>query len=206
MKQLQSYIYEALKFDIQKWFQQVYKTMSKLVKNNKTQMIDVDVKKLAKPQTGGFQFEDFVNDKNVKAIIDDDNIGFTVTSQMIQNKKQYFVEKNGETQTELKPECLPYWYQENNNVYFIGLVMFDIKIKHIDEFANLVDIETSLCVQESLPVLKAMLNDFSLHYLNKKGNFRGLTAKPAHPKMKSTLVKLGFTTSKDNKNILVYKL
>ena len=125
---------------------------------------------------------------------------------MLQNPNKYLVDKSGEEEKELKPECLPYWYQQDNNIYFIGIVMYDSSVTYIDEFAHLVDIETSLCVSESVPVLKAMLNDFALHYLNKKGNYKGLTAKPEHPKMKAILNKLGFNPFKDNKDILIYKL
>lgn len=206
MKRLTEYINEQLKPDVQKWLAKVYKTMQSLIKDNKVQPINVDPKKLAKPKKGGFTFEDFANDKTVKTIINDKVLGFTVTAQMLKNPNKYLVDKNGEEEKELKPECLPYWYQQDNNIYFIGIVMYDSSVTYIDEFAHLVDIETSLCVSESVPVLKAMLNDFALHYLNKKGNYKGLTAKPEHPKMRAILTKLGFNSFKDNKDILTYKL
>jgi len=206
MKHLIEYINEQLKPDVQKWLANVYKTMQSLIKDNKVQPIDVDPKKLAKPEKGGFTFDDFTNDKTVKTIINDKVLGFTVTAQMLKNSNKYLVNKSGEEEKELKPECLPYWYQQDNNIYFIGIVMYDSSVTYIDEFAHLVDIETSLCVSESLPVLKAMLNDFALHYLNKKGNYKGLTAKPEHPKMRAILTKLGFSPMKDNKDILIYKL
>ena len=206
MKHLIEYINEQLKPDVQKWLANVYKTMQSLIKDNKVQPINVDPKKLAKPEKGGFTFDDFANDKTVKTIINDKVLGFTVTAQMLQNPNKYLVDKSGEKEKELKPECLPYWYQQDNNIYFIGIVMYDSSVTYIDEFAHLVDIETSLCVSESLPVLKAMLNDFTLHYLNKKGNYKGLTAKPEHPKMRAILIKLGFNSFKDNKDILTYKL
>lgn len=206
MKNLTEYILESIKPDVIKWLKQVYETMQKLIKNNKVQPINVDIKQLAKPQKGGFSFDDFANDKMVKTIVNDKMVGFVVTSQMINNPKMYLVDKNGEEQKELKPECLPYWYQQENNIYFVGIVMFDTSTTYIDEFAHLVGIETSLCVSESTPVLKAILNDFALHYLNKKGNYKGLTAKPTHPKMKAILTKIGFSTFKDNPDILTYKL
>lgn len=206
MKKLTEYITEALKADVQKWFKQVYQTMQSLVKDNKVQPIEVDTKKLAKPKNGGFKFDDFANDKTFKTIVDDKSLGFAVTSQILKNPNKYLIDKSGENEKELKPECIPYWYQQDKNVYFVGIVMYDPSVSYIDEFAHLVDIETSLCVSESTPVLKAILNDFALHYLNKKGNYKGLTAKPEHPKMRAILTKLGFNSFKDNKDILTYKL
>jgi len=206
MKSITVYISEALRGEVSKWIGNVYKTMQSLIKDNKVQPIDVDPKKLAKPKKGGFKFDDFATDKQVKQIVNDKALGFTVISQMIKNPNKYLVDKNSEEEKELKPECLPYWYQQDKNVYFIGIVMFDTTTTHIDDFAHLVAIETSLCVQESTPVLKAMLTDFALHYLNKKGNYKGLTAKPEHPKMRAILTKLGFNSFKDNKDILTYKL
>ena len=40
----------------------------------------------------------------------------------------------------------------------------------------------------------------------KKGKYKGICVKPAHPKLKATFTKLGFTSMKDNKDILTYKL
>ena len=80
MKHLTEYINEQLKPDVQKWLANVYKTMQSLIKDNKVQPINVDPKKLAKPEKGGFAFDDFVNDKTVKTIINDKVLGFTVTA------------------------------------------------------------------------------------------------------------------------------
>ena len=83
--------------------------------------------------------------------------------------------------------------------------MYDKNVTYIDSFIHLINIESSLIVSESLPLLKAMLNDF-IKTINKEGNYNGISAKPTHPKIKATLIKLGFRVSNDNKNLLVYKI
>lgn len=225
MKRLQEFINESLGVKVEKWLKQVYDTMQQLIKDNKLQPIDVDVDNLAKPKNNQtFKFEDFSKDQIVKKIISDKVIGFTVINQMLQMPKKYLIDTNGTEEKELKPECLPYWYRpvttknEANEeetkaskdsidpTYFVGIIMYDKNINYVDGFIHLVGIETSLCVKESTPVLKAMLNDWALHVINKDGNYNGITAKPLHPKMKANLTKLGFTSMKDNKEILTYKL
>ena len=225
MKNLRQFICEALKRDIVAWLQEVYDTMQKLIKNNKLEPLDVDVKQLNKPQKP-FQFDDFANDQTVKKIMADKQIGFTVTNQMFRMPKKYLIDNSGEEEKELKPKIMPYWYrppQEKNEAkaeeetnkqttdaidptYFVGIILYDTSVSYVDNFAHIVGIEASLCVKESTPLLKAMLNDWALHTLNKEGEYTGLTAKPIHPKMKAILTKLGFSSMKDNKDILTYKL
>ena len=216
MKNLTTYIKESLEPKLKKWIDIVYSTMEKLIKDNKIKPLDVNVDKLAKPDKD-FDFNEFILDNTVRKIISNKSIGFTVINQMSQMPKKYLVDKTGDEEKELKPKCLPYWYRpeaqtneaENDDIpptYFVGMVMYDSNVTYVDNFCHLVGIETSLCVKESLPVLKAMLNDFALHHLNKLGNYQGLTAKPVHPKMKAIMIKLGFNPIKDNKDILTYKL
>ena len=225
MKNLREYIYESLKPDIVAWLKEVYDTMQKLIKDNKLEPLNVDVKLLNKPQQA-FQFDDFFNDQTIKKLISDKHIGFTVINQMFQTPKKYLIDGNGDETKELKPKIMPYWYRPSNNAneakaeeetqgettekidptYFVGMILYDTDISYVDNFAHIVGIESSLCVKESTPLLKAMLNDWALHTLNKEGNYSGLSAKPIHPKMKAILLKLGFSVMKDNKDILTYKL
>lgn len=211
MRSLTQYINEALRGEIRKWFKQVYDTMKKLIKDNKLEPIEVDVDKLSKPDKGGFKFDDFATDNIIKDILKNQSLGFTVINQMIKIPTKYMI-NNDEEKTQLKPECLPYWYVESGEkkddqkVYFVGLIMFDTTTKYVEDFCNIMALETSLCVTNSTDVQKAMLNDFALHYLNKKGNYKGLATKPLHPKMKAIFTKLGFRSFKDNKDILTYKI
>ena len=206
MKSLLYYINEALRPEVSKWIAGIYDKMVTLVKEKKINTkLEVDVKRLAKPEKGGFEYDDFSNDKTIKNFIKNNVFGFTVINQMMTNPNKYLVNV-GDTNEDLKPECLPYWYDADSNVYFIGLVMWDKTISYADNFATIVSIESSLLVDDSLSLLKAILNDFSLQYLNKKGTYKGLASKPIHPKMKAILLKLGFKPSQENKEILIYKL
>jgi len=200
MKDILTFITEALKPDVQKWLKQVYRTQQILVKDNKVQPIQIDVKQLNKPKKS-FLYEDITTDATFKNIINDKQVGFVVTSQMLKNPNQYLKDDD----KELKPECYPYWYQEGDNVYFVGICMYDKEVKYIDNFIHLIDIESSLVVSDSAPLNKAILNDF-IKLINKEGNYQGISAKPTHPKMKATLIKLGFNSFKDNKEILTYKI
>ena len=201
MKSFYTYLIEGLKSDVQQWLKKVYQTQQTLIKDNKVQPLQVDVNKLNKPKKS-FTFEDFSTDAIVKKILGDRQVGFTVTNQMIRNPKQYILYD----EKELNPECLPYWYQDRDNIYFVGICIFDKNVSYIDNFVHLIGIESSLIVQESLPLNKAILGDFVKFMEGEKQQFIGISAKPTHPKMKATLIKLGFNSFKDNKEILTYKL
>lgn len=200
MKSLLRYLIEGLKTDVKKWLNNVYKSQQSLVKNNKLQQIDVDVKQLNKPQQP-FLLEDFASEPIVKQLIGNRLTGFTVVNQMIRNPKQYIYDKT----KEIKPECMPYWYSNGNNIYFVGICIYDKSISYIDNYVHLIAIESSLIVSESAPLNVAILNDF-IKLINKEGNYQGISVKPLHPKMKASFMKLGFNVLKENKEILTYKL
>ena len=200
MKDIVIYILEALKADVQQWLKQVYNTQQSLIKDNKIQPIKVDVNKLNKPKNS-FTFEDFSTDTVVKQIVGNKQVGFTVINQMIRNPKQYVFDDK----KEMNPECLPYWYADGENVYFVGLCIYDKNVSYIDNFVHLIAIESSLVVAESLVLNKAILNDF-IKLVNMDGHYKGITVKPTHPKMKANFIKLGFNVLKENSEILTYKL
>lgn len=198
MKTLTEYnIYEGLSSDVTKFFNSVYKTQEKLVENNKVQPINVDASKLNKPKHS-FKKED-LNDNSIKQIITSKHIGFPVAMQMLSNENKYFKDEN----KEYNPECYTYFYKDGDNVYCVGLLMYDEKITYIDQFVTLLLIESSMIVSESINVDKGMLNDF-INIIKEK--YKGICIKPVHPKLKATFTKLGFTSMKENKDILTYKL
>lgn len=200
MKNLITYITEKLKADVQSWLKSVYQSQQQLIKDNKVQPIKVDVNKLNKPKKP-FAFEDFSTDAIVKQIVGDKQLGFVVINQMIRNPKQYVMDEG----KEINPECYPYWYQDGENIYFIGLCIYDKNVSYIDNFIHLIAIESSLVVAEANVLNKAILNDF-IKLLNADGKYQGITVKPTHPKMKANFIKLGFNLLNENKEILTYKL
>ena len=200
MKTLITYINEKLKADVEQWLSKVYDTQQKLIKDNKVEPIKVDINKLNKPKKP-FTFEDFSTDTVVKNIVGNKQVGFTVINQMIRNPKQYVFDED----KQMNPECLPYWYADGENIYFIGICIYDKNVSYIDNFVHLIAIESSLIVSESLPLNKAILNDF-IKLINADGHYQGITVKPMHPKMKANFIKLGFNSLKENTEILTYKL
>lgn len=198
MKTLTEYnIYEGLSNDVKKFFDNVFKTQEKLVEKNKVQPIDVDAAKLNKPKHS-FKKEDLL-DNSIKQIIASKHTGFTVAMQMLNNENKYFKDED----KEYNPECYPYFYKDGKNIYCAGLLMYDEKINYIDQFVTLLLIESSMIVSKSIIVDKGILNDF-INMM--KGKYKGICVKPVHPKLKATFTKLGFTSMKDNKDILTYKL
>lgn len=198
MKTLTEYnIYEGLSNDVKKFFDNVFKTQEKLVEKNKVQPIDVDAAKLNKPKHS-FKKED-LSDNSIKQIIASKHTGFTVAMQMLSNENKYFKDED----KEYNPECYPYFYKDGKNIYCVGLLMYDEKINYIDQFVTLLLIESSMIVSKSINVDKGILNDF-INMI--KGKYKGICVKPVHPKLKATFTKLGFTSMKDNKDILTYKL
>lgn len=200
MKSLITYISEALDQKIQKWLKQIYQTQQTLIKNNKVEPIEIDVEKLNKPEKE-FLYDNYSNDPIFKKILADKNFGFTVINQMFRLDKKYLVDND----KEYKPDCYPYWYQSDANIYFVGLCLYDKNITYIENYINLIGIESSLMVNNSADLNKAILNDF-IKVIPKIGNYKGITIKPIHPKMKAIFIKLGFKVSSDNKEILIYKL
>ena len=166
-------------------------------KVNYKRFIKLDDKKLNKPKSG-FKKED-LQDKSVKQIISSKYTGFTVVNQMLSNENKYFKDED----KEYNPVCYPYFYKEGKNVYCVGLLMYDEKINYIDGFVTIQLIETSMIVAESNPVCKAILNDFTNMM---KGKFNGICVKPVHPKLKAIFTQLGFSSMKDNKEILTLKI
>lgn len=198
MKTLTEYnIYEGLSNDVKKFFDNVFKTQEKLIEKNKIQPIDVDATKLNKPKHS-FKKEDLI-ENSIKQIIVSKHTGFTVAMQMLSNENKYFKDED----KEYNPECYPYFYKDGKNVYCVGLLMYDEKINYIDQFVTLLLIESSMIVSKSINVDKGILNDF-INMI--KGKYKGICVKPVHPKLKATFTKIGFTSMKDNKDILTYKL
>lgn len=200
MKSLVKFITEGLKNEYKKWFKNVLSSQESLVENNKVKMLDVDVQNLNKPEKS-FEYDDFVNDPIIKNIISNNKTGFVVTNQIIRNPKQYIQDEG----RNFHSECMPYWYQDGNNIYMINLCIFDKEVAYIDNYVHIISIESSLAVNKSEDVNKAILNDF-VKFIEKQGNFKGLSAKPKHSKMKASLIKIGFDKSEENDEILVYKI
>lgn len=199
MKSLVRYITEGLKNEYKKWLQNVLNSQLSLIKDNKVQQLTVDIKNLNKPEKS-FLYDDFINDPIVKKIIGNKQTGFVVTNQIIRNPNQYIKDED----KKFNSECLPYWYQDGNNIYMVGICIYDKTVSYVDDFVHIISIESSLAIEDSVELNKAIVNDF-IKFIQKDNNVTGLSAKPKHPKMKAILQKIGFNELEDNKEILTYK-
>lgn len=199
MKSLTRYIIEGLKNEYKKWLQNVLNSQLSLVKDNKVQPLNIDIQNLNKPEKS-FLYDDFINDPIVKKIIGNKQTGFVVTNQIIRNPNQYIKDED----KKFNSECLPYWYQDGNNIYMVGICIYDKTVSYVDDFVHIISIESSLAIEDSNELNKAIVNDF-IKFIQKDNNVTGLSAKPKHPKMKAILQKIGFNELEDNKEILTYK-
>lgn len=200
MKRFSTFFYEALSSEAQDWLKSVVNTQKSLVKDNKVQPITVDINKLNKPRNP-FTYDDFCNDALVKNLLGDKNVGFLVTNQMIRNAKNFIFDEG----KNIKPNCFPYWYQEGNNIYFVGLCIYDKEHTYIDGLVNLIDIDSSSIVKNADELNTAIFNDFT-KMMGEDQKIKGIVSKPKHAKIKSLLQKFGFGPSKENNELLTHKI
>lgn len=202
MKSLKNYILEALKTDVQKWLKQVLEAQMLLIKNGKVEKIEIDIENLNKPERP-FEYDQYSNDLVFKKLILNKLVGFDITGQIIKGSNKYL--KDGEK--ELTPQCLPYWHQsKEKNIYAVGLCLYDVNKQYIDQYIHVVSLESSTIVENSLDLNKAMLSDFGKTMKKQNGNIIGMTSKAIDNKHKSELIKMGFSVSKENQDLFVYKI
>lgn len=206
MKSLTTYIDESLNGAIRKWLKPVLQShinMGKL--GNKMNLINIDENKLNKPETP-FLFKDYSKDNIFLKIINNKVTGFTIASQLLRQPNKYLIIDDNTSYT---PDCMPYWYKvDENNIYCCGLVMYDINNKLADDYLNIINIESGMFVDKSKELNKALLNDF-IKFINSgyfNSNYKGLIAKPLHPRVTNNLRQLGFDINKENKETLIYKI
>lgn len=194
------YLCEALSTEAKQWLKSVIDTQKALADENNFNPIEIDVNKLNKPRNP-FTYEDFFNDAIVKNILNDKKVGFVITNQMVRNSKNFIFDDT----KNIKPNCFPYWYQDVKNIFFVGICIYDKENTYIDGFANLIDIESSLMIKNSEDLNKAIFNDF-IKIMSTDNKIKGIVAKPKHAKIKALFIKLGFSPSKENNELLTYKI
>lgn len=194
------YLCEALSTEAKQWLKSVIDTQKALADENNFNPIEIDINKLNKPRNP-FTYEDFFNDAIVKNILNDKKVGFVITNQMVRNSKNFIFDDT----KNIKPNCFPYWYQDAKNIFFVGICIYDKENTYIDGFANLIDIESSLMIKNSEDLNKAIFNDF-IKIMSTDNKIKGIVAKPKHAKIKALFIKLGFSPSKENNELLTYKI
>lgn len=200
MKRFSTFLFEALSSETQDWIESVVNTQKSLVKDNKLEPIEVDVTKLNKPRKP-FSYNDFFNNTSIKDLLIDKNVGFLITNQIVRNPKNFIVDDI----KDITINCYPYWYQDGNNIFFVGLCMYDKEHLFIDGLVNLTNIDSSNIVKNKEELNKAIFNDF-IKIMSTDQKIKGIAAKPKHSKIKILFQKLGFNSSKDNNELMTYKI
>lgn len=200
MKRFSTFLFEALSSEAQDWIESVVNTQKSLVKDNKLEPIEVDVTKLNKPRKP-FSYNDFFNNASIKDLLINKNVGFLITNQIVRNPKNFIVDDTND----ITINCYPYWYQDGNNIFFVGLCMYDKEHLFIDGLVNLTNIDSSNIVKNKDELNKAIFNDF-IKIMSTDQKIKGIAAKPKHSKIKILFQKLGFNTSKDNNELMTYKI
>lgn len=182
------------------FFKKLYKNQrSRVSDNNKVEMYKVDTKNM-KVQKEAVKLNDV--DKDTQEIWNDKQVGFPIGSLIKANPRKYQLVKD----KEFNPDVLCYFSQDKNATYIIGLLIVDKDISFIENYQHIVDIESSLIVDNPTDVNKAIIEEYSELVKKENSNFKGFTAKEIHPKLKGNLVKLGFKRSDNDKEILIYNI
>ena len=85
--------------------------------------------------------------------------------------------------------------------------MVENNITYMDGYKHIVNLESSLIVDNPTEINKAVLSQYSELAKKEDSNIKGFTARgDLHPKLKGSLIKLGFKSSNGDKNILVYNI
>lgn len=182
------------------WFKGIFKTQKKLENEN----LKVDVKQIKSPEKP-MKLKDILAVDSEIELINDKNVGFPVASQIINQKDKYLTltsEKNDEKR-EYQPLVDRYFYVDGNNKYMIGQIMYDISIKNDNNFVNMINFEVLQKVENLSEVQKYICEIFEGNM--KKQSFKGFQYNITHPRVKAVLIKLGYKTENNNKNI-IFKL
>lgn len=205
MKHLNNYIIEnqikhlneGLLDKLKSWFKDLFKSQESL----KNETIKVDIKKLKSPDKPT-KLKDIENNPEELKLINDKQVGFPVTALLIKEKKKYLVkEDNKGNNEEYEPLIERYFYvTENGNRYDVGIVMYDEKLKNDNNYVNMLNLEVVAQVDNISEVQKAINNVFETN--RKKKGYSGAQYISKHPRVKATLIKQGYKSENNNKDIL----
>lgn len=203
MKTLQQFIIEneienlneGLLSKLKSWFKNLFKDQSTL--EDKT--LDVDVKNIKGPEDST-PLKDIISNEEEMNVINNTKVGFPITSVIIKQKNKYLVyEDEKGNKEEYKPQVDRYFYVDGNSKYDIGLIMYDDKIKNDNNYVNIINLEVIAQVNNISEVQK-YINTIFEDKMKKK--YKGSQYIALHPRVKATLIKQGYKSENNNKNIL----
>ena len=194
-KQKISKLNEGLLDKLVGWFKSLYKSQE-LLKDN---TIKVDVKNIKGPNEST-KLKDIESNKEELKLINDKEVGFPVTSMLINQKNKYLVkeDENGDKK-EYDPQIDRYFYVEGKNKYDIGIVMYDESIKNDNNYINMINLEVIARV-ENISEVQKYINTIFEDKMKKK--YKGSQYDSKHPRVKAVLIKQGYKSENNNKDIL----
>lgn len=203
MKTLQQFIIEneienlneGLLDKLKNWFKNLFKDQSKLEKNT----IKVNVKDIKGPEDST-SLDDILKNEEEMNLINNTNVGFPITSVIIKQKNKYLVyEDEKGNKEEYKPQVDRYFYVEGNAKYEVGIVMYDEDVKNDNNYVNIINLEIIQKV-DNISEVQKYINTIFEDKMKKKYNGSQYVA--LHPRVKATLIKQGYKSENNNKNIL----
>lgn len=203
MKHLQEFIIEneiehlneGLLDKLKNWFKNLFKSQKQLEKNT----LDVDTKKIKGPDKSVELSEILKNEEELN-LINDPKVGFPITSQLLQNKNKYLVKELSDSdKQEYKPMVDRFFYVNEGNKYDIGLIMYDETLKNDNNYVNMLNLEVIAQVNNKSNVEKFINTIFEEKM---KKTYKGAQYVIKHPRVKPTLIKLGYKTNDEDNNII----
>lgn len=187
---------EGLLDKLVSWFKNVFKSQETL--NEKT--LKVDLKEIKSPENP-MPLKDVIANKEEMNLINDNNVGFPVQSDIINNKKKYLEKKTADNKTiEYQPVVERFFYVEGQNRYDIGVIMYDTQMQNDNNFINMLNLEVIQKVDNHSQVQK-YINDIFEGNMKRK-NFNGAQYTVVHPRVKAALTMLGYKEMNTDKNII----
>ena len=182
------------------WFKNLYKSQQTLKENNKT--LKVNVKNIKGPEKSA-KLDDIISNKAEMEIINDKQVGFPTTANLIKQKSKYltYEDSKGEKHEYENVEVNRYFYVDGNNKYDIGMILFDDKSNTNDNnFTNLISLEVIAKVDNLSEVQNFIHDSFED---SKKDKFKGIQHYVNETRISNILTsKLNYKKSNINEKIL----
>lgn len=189
-------INESLLSWLKAFIKKLKSNQTKLINNNKVNMLDMDVDKLIM-QKEPARFNDLIKDRDTLEIWQNAKIGFPESSIIAKNINKYCKDLG-----EVKSDPYVYtFYYKSESIYYAGVLIYEPNIQYIENYVHIISIETNLVVDNPTEVQEAIFNQFKNIMLKEKMSCEGFTAKITHNKMKGILEKLRFKKSEDNEEL-----
>ena len=205
MKKIQDYIIEkeienlneGLLDKLKSWFKNLFKSQKTLEEHT----LDVDTKNI-KGSKESVKLSEIEQNEEELNLINDPKVGFPIMSEILKNKNKYLVKDLGNDKQEYDPMVDRYFYVNEGNKYAIGIIMYDETLHNDNGYVNMLNLEVIAQVNNKSNVEKFINTNFED---NMKKSYKGSQYVAKHPRVKPTLIKLGYKTSEEDKNIIEKK-